>query len=102
MKKITDEKNILNIIRFGPILFIIFLSILITQIILYQNQEDLKKEIKIIEDTYIKDNKLRVKEEIERVYQDIVKEREKSEELLKQRIKNRVYKAYNIATNIYN
>jgi len=100
-KKEKDESNILNIIRFGPIVFLLLLSILITQIILYKKHEYFKKEIEIIEDVYFKNNKIRVKEEIQRVYNQINLEKEKSEKLLKQRVKSRVYEAHNIAMNIY-
>ncbi len=97
----TDEKNILNVIKYAPIIFIFILSLVITQILIYQNNDEFKKNIKIVEKSFLESNKLRVKEEIERVYTEIKNEKEKAEELLKEKIKNRVYEAHAIATNIY-
>lgn len=96
-----NEKKIINLIRFTPILFLVILSTAIIQIILYENKKNFNEEIKNIERVYLKNNKTRVQEEIQRVYIQLKLEKEKANDLLKQRIKNRVYQAHTIAMNIY-
>ena len=101
MKNKINEKNIINLIRYTPILFLILLSAAVIQIILYEKNENFKKDIKKVEELFLKNNKERVQEEVEKVYNQIKLKKLKSEELLKQRIKNRVYQAHQIAVNIY-
>ena len=96
-----DEKKIINIIRYTPIIFIFILSLLTTQIVLHKKNENFNKESKIISNAYLTSNKERVKEEIERVYSLLKTEKDEAEELLKKKIKQRVYEAHKIATNLY-
>jgi len=68
---------------------------------LFEKNKEFKKDIKKIENLYIENNKTRIKEEIERVYTRLVEDKEKSKKVLKQIVKNRVYEAHRIASNIY-
>ena len=96
-----DEKKIINIIRYTPLLFIFIIAIVTTEIILYKKNENLENQIKLIENSYLVNNKNRVKEEIQRVYKYIEKEKEDKEDLIKEKIRNRVLEAYNIASTIF-
>ncbi len=97
-----NEKTILQLIKFGPLLLIISFSIIIS-IILHLNNKKIFNEAKLdIEQDYIKKNKERIKEEVERVYDQIIIQQEKAQSKLKQNLKSRVYEAYEIALNIYN
>ncbi|WP_072682024.1 cache domain-containing protein [Arcobacter sp. LA11] len=102
MSILKNENTILNIIKFGPIFFVIILSFLITQIFLNEKRKSFLHEVQLIENSYLDNNKKRVKNEIERVYNLIKSEKEKAEELLRIKLKERVYEAHQIATNIYN
>jgi signal transduction histidine kinase len=102
MKLYNNEKLILNSIKFGPILLVLIISFLITQFFLHQRSKDFYKEIYITETAYLDKNKERVKEEVTRVYNYIKSVKEQSEQRLVSEIKERVYLAHNIATNIYN
>ena len=102
MKILKDEKYVLNIIKFGPILFVIIFAFFITQALIYEKNTNFKKEINLVEKTYLDSNKKRVKNEVERIYREIKEEKKASVELLKEEIKSRVYEAHNVATNIYN
>ncbi len=102
MKLYNNEKLILNSIKFGPILLVLIISFLITQFFLHQRSKDFYKEIYITETAYLDKNKERVKEEVTRVYNYIKSVKEQSEQRLISEIKERVYLAHNIATNIYN
>ncbi len=101
MNILKSENIILNIIKFGPIFFVIILSFLITQIFLNEKHKSFLHEVQLIENSYLDNNKKRVKNEIERVYNLIKNEKAKAEELLRLKLKERVYEAHKIATDIY-
>jgi signal transduction histidine kinase len=96
-----NENLILNIIKYSPIVIVIILSIFITKIFLNEIEIESKKEIQILRDNYININKKRIKEETEKVYKFIKKEKESSEEQLKDLIKSRVYIAHKLITDLY-
>jgi len=98
---LKDEKLIINIIKFGPIIFVIIFAFFITETFIYEKNLSFKKEIQLVEKTYFDDNKKRIKNEVERVYEEIKEEKAQAEEALKEMIKDRVYEAHKIATNIY-
>ncbi len=102
MKILKDEKYVLNIIKFGPIFFVIVFALFITQALIYEKNTIFKKEIGLVEETYLDSNKKRIENEIERIYREIEEEKIASKELLEEEIKSRVYEAHNVATNIYN
>ena len=43
---VNTENNILKIVKYGPIIFVIILSIILTQIFITKQSEYLEKEIK--------------------------------------------------------
>jgi len=101
MKNIKKEHAILNFIKYGPILFVLSLSFIITEITLEDRKKTFIEDIKHIEQDFLLTNKKRIKEEVEEVYNYILDEKQNSEKLLKVEIKNRVYEAHQIATNIF-
>ena len=96
------EKQILNIIKFTPPLFIIIASILITLFLFFDNKNTFKIEKNKIEKKYIQENKVKIKEEIEKVYSFIELVRKNTEQELKKSIKQRVYEAHTTASSLYN
>jgi len=101
MKNIKKEHALLNFIKYGPILFVLSLSFIITEITLEDRKKTFIEDIKHIEQDFLLTNKKRIKEEVEEVYNYILDEKQNSEKLLKVEIKNRVYEAHQIATNIF-
>lgn len=101
MKIIKDEKNILNIIRFAPIISVVFLSFFITHVFLNEREKEFQDEVQNIKQNYLQENRKRVKNEIERIYDFFIFEKNKAEESLRKEIKQRVYDAHAIARNIY-
>ncbi|MDD3056064.1 MAG: cache domain-containing protein [Aliarcobacter sp.] len=97
-----NEKSLINIIKFTPLIFIITLSLIITLFLYVDKQNELKKEKIDIQNEFLEKNQEFVKTEIENLYNLILKTQAKTEEKLKQSIKERVYEANNIATRIYN
>ena len=100
-KIFNSEKKILNIIRFGAIIPILIFSCIITYILIDKKNEELKNEIDSIKSEYLERNKTNVKKEVDRVFDSINYEINKSEESLKFLLKEKVYEAHSIATNIY-
>ena len=101
MKKIKQEELLLKIIKFGPILFVLTVSFIFINIMLNDKKENFKSEIQHIEETFLQNNKNRIQDEIREVYDFVSNEKINAENLLKESIKNRVYEAHQIATNIY-
>ena len=101
MKLYNHEENILTIIKYGPIIFVIIISFFFTQQFISQQQSLYNKEIKSIEEKYFLENKFRIKEEIERVLRFITDEKKNSSLDLKNELQNRVENAHQIVTNLY-
>ena len=101
MKTTKDEKKILNIIKFSPIILVILISFFISNIYLIEMKEEFHKEVELTKQKYLFENQERVKNEIQNIYNLISYEKEKSEQMLKQQIKDKVYEAHAIASNIY-
>ncbi|RXJ86157.1 cache domain-containing protein [Arcobacter sp. CECT 8985] len=97
----NNEKRILQIIKYAPIVFIILLSMLITYLLLLNNQNYYKKEIRKIETTFTQQSKEEIQLEVKKFYQYIMYQKNKSEDELRKELKNRVDEAYTIAYNIY-
>ena len=97
-----NEKQLINIIKFTPPLFIISISIIITFLLYIEKQIDLKKQKISIQSEYIKKNEESVQAEVENLYNFIIQTQGKIEKKLKKSIKERVYEANNIALRIYN
>ncbi len=97
-----DEKKILISIKILPILIIIILSAIVTYFFTIQNKNNFNDDIKNIKENFIKTNKDRIKSQVERMAKIIDEEFIKAELLTKFRLKDEVYQAHQIATNIYN
>lgn len=97
----TNDNFIIFFIKYAPIIFVIFLSLFTTKLVLLEKEKEFKNEVLQIETDYYNTNKQRIKEEVERIYKFIEIEKENTEKRLKASIKKRVYEAHAIATAIY-
>ncbi|XPV68361.1 MAG: cache domain-containing protein [Halarcobacter sp.] len=97
-----NENTILKIIKYTPPIFIISISILITFFLYYDYKTTYIKESAVIEKEFIKENKNLIKNNVDIVYNNILRVQKSTEKKLKESLKQRVYEAYDIATNIYN
>jgi len=96
-----NEKNLIFIIRYAPLLVILILSLFTTYYIEQANNKQFSQEMKRTTDLYIKLNNDALKEEITKLYLYIKQQDEESKEKLKKKIKMRVYEAHAIASRIY-
>ncbi|WP_375723169.1 cache domain-containing protein [Arcobacter sp. KX21116] len=101
MKFFDNEKNILNLIKYGAIVPVIIFSFIITYIFINQKKQDVKNEVEILKANYLNENKKIVKYEVENIISLINDEISKAEESLKESIKNKVYEAYKVANILY-
>ncbi|QKF67881.1 Cache sensor-containing signal transduction histidine kinase [Arcobacter venerupis] len=97
-----NEKSLVNIIKYTPLIFIISLSLIISLFLYFEKQNELEKQKEFIKNEFIKRNQEFVKNEVENLYDLILRTQAKTEEKLKQSIKERVNEANNIAMRIYN
>ena len=96
-----NEKQILNIIKYAPSVFIISISTIIIIFLYLEKQFVLSKQKELIKINYIKSNKEQIQSDIEKLQTFISKVQNETEEKLKEELKNRVYEAYSIAKSIY-
>ena len=101
MTRLNNEKNILNIIRFGAIIAILILSITITYSMIKESNTKIEKEMEIFKENYLIKNKTYIKNEVYRTITLMNYEINNSEKSLKLYLKEKVYEAHAIATNIY-
>ncbi|WP_323590554.1 sensor histidine kinase [Aliarcobacter butzleri] len=99
--KMSKEEQFLKIIKFMPTVFVVVFSIFIILFLYFENKKTFNKERRTIEQKYILKNKEIIKEEVSRVFTFTKQLQKNTEEELKQNVKNRVYEAHEMATNIY-
>ena len=97
-----NEKQILNIIKFTPPIFIITISIIITTFLYTEKQATLEEEKNQIKTQFIRNNKQIIKNDVDKLHEFIKKTQEETEKKLKESIREKVYQAHRIATIIYN
>jgi len=96
-----SEKNILKLIKFAPIVFIIFSAILIMYTFIQISNKKFTADIQNLENDYFQSQKHEVQSEVQRVYDYISYKKSLSETNLKNYLKQRVYEAHSIASSIY-
>ncbi|WP_174247232.1 cache domain-containing protein [Arcobacter sp. LA11] len=81
---------------------ILFLSIIITTFLYFENKSELKRIKKNTQEEFIENKKQVIKEQIEHIYNYVIDEQKNTEEHLKDSLISRVNEAHTIITNIYN
>ncbi|MGB1226684.1 MAG: sensor histidine kinase [Poseidonibacter sp.] len=99
---LKNESKLLFIIRYALPFFILIIAILATLFLYSQNKTDFENIKENIEEKFIYNKKLIIKEQIETVYAQILSKQETTEKNLKKSLKNRVYEAHSIILSIYN
>ncbi|MCG3692608.1 cache domain-containing protein [Aliarcobacter butzleri] len=99
--KPSKEEQFLKIIKVMPSIFVVVFSLFVILFLYFENKKTFNKERRTIEQKYILKNKEIIKEEVSRVFTFTKQLQKNTEEELKQNVKNRVYEAHEMATNIY-
>ena len=99
--KYNYEKKLLLSIKTIPILLFILITIIGITIAIYINKTNYNSEIKKVKETYLKNEKNIIKNEVQKVHNNIINEQKLTREKLKVNIKEKVEIAHTLATNIY-
>jgi biopolymer transport protein ExbD len=97
----NNEKQILNLIRYLPVLLVLLISSILTFYLYYQNIERFKKESESLESKYISINKELIQFQIQRIKQNILLAKQNNIKRLKNQLKMQVDNAYSIAYSLY-
>ena len=97
----TNEKEILNIIKYLPVLLTLLISGILTFYLYFENINKFEKESKNLENKYININKELIKFQIERTKENIINEKNNQNIKLKENLKEQVENGYKIAFSIY-
>jgi len=97
-----EVKQLLIFIKYTPSLVIILVSVLIATWIYQEQEKEFEKEKEFIERKFIESEQIRIKDNINTIQYYIEQKKQKSEQILKKDIQNRINNAHDIATNIYN
>jgi len=96
------EKYIIRIIRFFPLFLIFAIAIIGMYLFLVEHEKHYHKEITNIKSKFINQEKQRIRNEVNRVYEYIQFHKQNSEERLKKLIKYQVYEAHAVMQGLYN
>ena len=96
-----DEKNLLLSIKIIPLIIVILVAIIGIITALFINNKNFNNEIKSVKSVYLKEEKNALKQEVLKIRNNILNEKQLTKEQLKTNIKEKVYMAHSIATNIY-
>ncbi|WP_072682315.1 cache domain-containing protein [Arcobacter sp. LA11] len=97
-----NETQILNLIKYGPSLFILIMLIIVTSFLYFEKTNSFEIEKINLQNEYRENRKNEIKNRVYRTYDFAVKTINKTEAELKKSLKDEVYQAYSIIENIYN
>ena len=95
------EKKLLLSIKIIPLILFTIITIIGIVIAIYINKTNLNNEIKKVKDVYFKNEKQIIKNEVQKIHNNILNEKKLTREKLKVNIKEKVNIAHSIATSIY-
>ncbi|WP_375753727.1 cache domain-containing protein [Vibrio sp. HN007] len=101
MEKISDQK-LLTFIKYTPVAIIGLATLVIIALIFYDNRIEAEDRLATLRSDFIQQEKKRVRQEVDSVYQQMVYEKAHTEAALKSEIKQRVNEAHAIVSSIYN
>jgi len=98
---IVHDKKLLQLIKIIPPITVIAFAILSILVVLNHNKTLLASDILSLKQSFIASEKEMVKIQVSQLIQQITYEKNSTEKTLKNNIKDQVYQAHSIATNIY-
>lgn len=98
---ILNEKNILKFVVYAPVLLIPLVAFFIAYTLLTRNHNSLQTTIKSIQNDLIIIEKQKLKAKVDSVVDLVTYRQSILKEELENRVKDRVYTAYNVANSIY-
>ena len=99
--KVIHDKKLLRLIKIIPPLIVTAFACLTIFIVLNHNKVQLGADIQSLKQDFIASEKELIKAQVEQLIQQITYERDSTETILKNNIKDHIYQAHSIATNIF-
>ena len=96
-----NDSVLIKVISYGPLIFIPLVVASITYFIFSSNEMQYKESLKSLEDSYINAQKYKVISKVNAAVKLIEYKMSISEDMLKEKVKNRVDAAYSVAKNLY-
>lgn len=98
---VISDKKLLRIIWLAPLIVVSVFIVLVTGIMIQDNNLNVQRELKSLRSNFIEQQKIVMKSQVDQAIQQVNFEQQNTESHLKQDIKSRVHEAYDIAMNIY-
>lgn len=102
MKFLKEEKQLVRLIQVGPAIFSIIILLTLITFILWNKEQQLKREIETVTEVYYEDHKHELYNKVNIIHEQLQEFVHNEENELNKESLNRVYDAYNTAENIYN
>ncbi|RXJ92054.1 histidine kinase [Malaciobacter molluscorum] len=96
------EKYILNVIKYFPIIIILITALTTSYLFLNEHEKHYQKELQQVKDKFIQSQELKIKNEVDKIYEYIDFHKKNNESLIKIYVKEQVNEAYNILNGLYN
>ncbi|WCE30885.1 bifunctional diguanylate cyclase/phosphodiesterase [Vibrio sp. SCSIO 43137] len=101
MEQVNDKK-LLKFIRVMPVLVIVIATLTVIALQLRSSHTEAQDSLASLREDYLQQQKVHTQQEVDSVYRQLAYEVMRTESALKQDIRERVYEAHRIATEIYN
>ncbi|MDP2559653.1 cache domain-containing protein [Psychrobium sp. 1_MG-2023] len=98
---VVQDNKLLKLIKIVPPLIVITFAILTNAFLIKDNQSQLAQDLATLQQDFIETEKSVIKARVIQLKKQISYERSSTETLLKEDIKQRIYQAHQIASNIY-
>lgn len=101
MKFLKEEKQLVRLIQVGPVIFSAVILLTLVSFILWDKEQQLKREIEAVTEVYYEDHKHELYNKVNIIHEQLQEFVRNEEQELNKESLNRVYDAYNTAQNIY-
>ncbi|PWI33964.1 hypothetical protein DI392_07125 [Vibrio albus] len=100
MEKV-DDKKLLRVIQFAPIIIIFVATLVIVGVMIRENRIAAQQSLDSLKNEYIEQQKEQIQNQVDHIVQKLEYEKARTEVELKRQIKARVYEAHAVAEGIY-
>lgn len=97
----TSDKNIINVIKYSPIVMMLCFAFVMGVFIFQENKSALERDIKGLSSALILEQRALLKDRIDELSRQVSYEKNTAMEQLESDLKERLYEAYHIAQSIY-
>lgn len=98
---INTDSQLLKYIKYAPLFIVLSLIVIINIIIFIENENNLKNDLVAYKQDFIQTQKIIIKKQVEKAYNDILDEKKENEEELEDLLQSKIQEAYSIINNLY-